>query len=408
MNRRHFLSLLTAAALPSLRANGSESARPFRLLLRSSWNIDNIGDIAHTPGMLALLEAHLPGAEITLAPWNVGKGVDAILGKRFPRLRIMRDKAECEAALETCDFFLHGSGPGLLAGNYAKRAGELGIPYGIGGVTLTDGELKAKRDILDHAEFVFTRDTQSLESLKSAGCTCPIMDFGPDATFALDLRNESAADQLMQEHGLEAGKFLCAIPRLRWTPTWDAHPGGAAKPQQIADNETFAEPDHAKIRAAITAWVRETKMRVLLAPEMTYAVPRLRGLLFDGLPEDVKPSVVSLDRFWFTDEAASVIARSAAMVSIEQHAPIIAIASGVPAILLCQPIPPIRRKGQMWPDLGMERWFFEIDACTGNEVAARILEIADNLPAARQKACEARDRARQRMNAMMDTLKRFA
>ena len=92
---------------------------------------------------------------------------------------------------------------------------------------------------------------------------------------------------------------------------------------------------------------------------MTYAVPRLRGLLFDGLPEDVKPSVVSLDRFWFTDEAASVIARSAAMVSIEQHAPIIAIASGVPAILLCQPIPSIRRKGQMWPDLGMERWFFE-------------------------------------------------
>jgi hypothetical protein len=28
----------------------------------------NIGDIAHTPGMLALLERHLPEAEITLWP----------------------------------------------------------------------------------------------------------------------------------------------------------------------------------------------------------------------------------------------------------------------------------------------------------------------------------------------------
>ena len=45
-------------------------------------------------------------------------------------------------------------------------------------------------------------------------------------------------------------------------------------------NEKFAERDHAKLREAIVAWVRETKMRVLLAPEMTYAVPRLKPLLY--------------------------------------------------------------------------------------------------------------------------------
>ena len=47
---------------------------------------------------------------------------------------------------------------------------------------------------------------------------------------------------------------------------------------------------------AILAWVRQTKMKVFLVPEMTYAVPRLRPLLFDPLPDDVKPSVAVLDR----------------------------------------------------------------------------------------------------------------
>jgi len=37
----------------------------------SSWQTVNIGDIAHTPGVLALLEKHLPHAEIRLWPSKV-------------------------------------------------------------------------------------------------------------------------------------------------------------------------------------------------------------------------------------------------------------------------------------------------------------------------------------------------
>ena len=55
-----------------------------RLLLRSSWQTVNIGDIAHTPGMLALLEKHLPEAEITLWPGSVDNGVGEMLQRRFP------------------------------------------------------------------------------------------------------------------------------------------------------------------------------------------------------------------------------------------------------------------------------------------------------------------------------------
>lgn len=61
MNRRTFLHTAFAAGLATaLHAQGRVSRR---ILLRSSWQTVNIGDIAHTPGMLALLEKHRPEAE---------------------------------------------------------------------------------------------------------------------------------------------------------------------------------------------------------------------------------------------------------------------------------------------------------------------------------------------------------
>ena len=51
MNRRAFIPAALAAALaPWLRA---ADQRPPRIVLRSSWQTVNIGDIGHTPGVLA-------------------------------------------------------------------------------------------------------------------------------------------------------------------------------------------------------------------------------------------------------------------------------------------------------------------------------------------------------------------
>lgn len=163
---------------------------------------------------------------------------------------------------------------------------------------------------------------------------------------------------MLAGHKLERGKFLCAIPRLRWTPYWEIHPESTKpNPERIKMNEEFAEKDHAKLREGITARVRETGMRVLLTPEMSYAVPLLRSLIFDKLPEDVKPHVASLDRYWLTAEACSVYARAAAIVSLEQHSPIMGIAAGVPSVLVRQVTD--MRKGRMWYDLKMNDWVFE-------------------------------------------------
>ena len=134
---------------------------------------------------------------------------------------------------------------------------------------------------------------------------------------------------------------------------------------------------------------------------MTYALPLLRPLLYEQLPNDVKPHVAIMNRYWITDEAASLYARAAAIASLEQHSPIMGISSGVPSC--CSYVSPTdTRKGRMWYDLGMEDWVFEIDATSGARGEKRLVQIGRDLPAARQRAIQARSYSQERMAAMIE------
>src|ERR1044072_4228567 len=126
MNRRKFLATSLAAALSFPAA--PPAATPRRILLRSSWQTVNIGDIAHTPGMLALLEKHCPNDFVTLWPKGLNAEVENLLTARFPKLAISHSKHDQDAALKACDFFLHGSGPGLSGAAEAEHARKTGKP----------------------------------------------------------------------------------------------------------------------------------------------------------------------------------------------------------------------------------------------------------------------------------------
>ncbi len=114
INRREAIlaSGLTAICGPTAIAS---DGRPKRILLRSSWQTVNIGDIAHTPGVLRILETHLPDVEVTLWPSKVDNGVEELLLARFPKLTIAKAANELKAAFDECDFLLHGSGASLVA-----------------------------------------------------------------------------------------------------------------------------------------------------------------------------------------------------------------------------------------------------------------------------------------------------
>lgn len=384
------------------------------ILLRSSWQAVNIGDIAHTPGMLQLLQNAFPDARLTLWASDTSRGVGDVLRAEFPNLEIVygnvsntgvASNPNLQTAWNRADILIHGSGPYLVAESSIEAwRRSTDKPYGIGGVSQGNPG-NATKTLINEASFVFLRDPVSLDAVRAAGTTSPVIAFGPDATFALALRNEPTADAYLESVGLDDRPFLCVVPRLRWTPYWEINNTvpTAVEEQRIVENNTWKEPDHAKLREAIIRWVRETGNPVLACPEMTYAVNLIPELLIDPLPEDVKPHVIWRDSYWLTDEAASVYARATAIVSCEMHSPIIAIANGVPAIYVRQPTD--TSKGYMWPHVGLGEWFFEIETATGADIADAVMAIHANPAAAKNTVRAASAKLHADQEAMMEAVR---
>jgi hypothetical protein len=417
MNRRTFIQTGISTAVGSPWAFAQVQVKRPRILLRSSWQTVNIGDIAHTPGVLALLEKHIPEAEVSLWPSKVTDGVDAMLAARFPKLRIVSSPDELKAAFRECDFLLHGSGPSLVAEkDVVKWAESTGKPYGVYGITLPQQSSTATQPapdsvfnktigVLNHARFVFFRDGVSLDLAKRKGCEAPVMGFAPDGAFATDLRDEARAVAFLKEHQLEEGGFLCCIARLRFSEYWKMKPGVAIDEVKHARNEAMKEHDLAPLRAAIVEVVRNTKMKVLLCPEDSSQMEVNRVNLYEKLPEDVKARVVWRSTYWLTGEALSVYVRSAGLFGAEMHSPIMCIGSGIPAVV-CRWAEQTS-KGFMWRDIGLEEWLFTLD----NEeeltrVAPAVLAIAKDPRAAKAKAAQGRDTVLKHQQSTMAVLRR--
>ena len=421
MNRRQFLSRTSAFA--SVVAARAQSKKPPQILLRSSWQSVNIGDIGHTPGALTILETHFPEAEVTLWPGELGHGSRELLTNAFPRLKIAEGRTgadgkpttpELARAWEETDLYLNGSGSGFPGREHAiafRRA--TAKPVGVLGVSTdpisgldpgrepeggTLEEIRAKaaqlppthlsddlRYVIDGAAFFFCRDTISRDYLKSQNVKTPIVEFGPDAQLAMKLRDDAKGFAYLAGHGLEQDKFICVIPRLRYTPYYRIRNVPRVPSDDIKDaiNDRTTEQDHAKLREMIIAYVKNTGNKVLVCAEMTYQVPMGKEVLVDPLPAEVKKNVIWRDSYWLPDEAASVYSKALAVVSVECHSPLIAYHNGTPAFYVRQPTDTC--KGQMYRDFGAVEWFFEVDETNGEQLWSRLSAVHRDPAAARAK-----------------------
>ena len=297
---------------------------------------------------------------------------------------------ELGEAVAWCDFLLHGSGPSLVAHKdvaaFEKYAGK---PFGVYGITF-GGADATQRELMSRAKFLYFRDSVSLAKAKSDGVTCPLMAFGPDGAFACDLRNDAAATAFLRANGLEDGKFLCCIPRLRNTPYWKIHnkPMDAEADRKHARNEAMKEHDHAPLREAICAVVSQTGLKVLVCPEDMSQMAVGKEMLIDRLPEDVRKSVVWREAFWLTDEALSTYVRSVGLFGLEMHSPIMCVGNGVPAIV-CR-FAEQTSKGTMWRDIGLGEWLFDFDVESDlARLAPAVVQMAKDQVASRAQVARA-------------------
>lgn len=387
------MGVLIPATLSSLFATGKKNPV---ILLVSGWQDVNIGDIAHTPGLLHVLQTFLPQAKIILWKKSNGAEVKNLLNTNFPKVNILYGGVNAEKnasnpeimrAFEEADLMIHGSGPLLVgADNLACWMKHTSKPFGVFGTTL-QAPSEYHQSILKKAAFIYTRETKSIGDLKKVGISGSHIQFAPDATFYINLQDRAKANQFLSEKGLEDKKFICAVPRLRYTPYHQFNPNNngwsAEKVKQVEEtNAKYKEVDHAKLREAMIAWVRETGNKVLVCPEMTYQVDIMDELLIDPLPADVKPFVVKRG-YWLPDEAASIYQKAHTVLSFECHSPIIAAANGTPCFYLRQPEDTI--KGQMYYDLGFDDWTFEIDQTSGKQITDQLRAVWQNYGKAQAK-----------------------
>lgn len=430
MHRRRFLhqsaatALASAALGPRTFAAATKSGRPPRILLRSSWQSVNIGDIGHTPGALSLLYRHFPEVEVTLWPGNLGHGSRDFLTKAYPQLRIVEGSLGADnrpttpaltQAWAEADLYLSGSGSGFPASNHAVAFRKAtGKPVGVFGVSTdpisgfgagrdTEGGTLASlreramklpathlnadlRFIMDQSAFFFCRDTISRDYLRAQGVKTPVLEFGPDAQLGMPLRDDARGLTWLRERGLEAGKFICVIPRLRYTPYYQIRNTPRTKEDEAKDaiNDRTTERDHAKLRDLIVAYVKATGHKVMVCAEMTYQVEMGRNVLVNPLPAEVKKNVVWRDTYWLPDEAASIYAEAQCVVSAECHSPLIALHQGTPTFYVRQPTDTC--KGQMYRDIGARDWFFEVDETNGAQLWSRLEGIVRDPTAARAQA----------------------
>ncbi len=406
MERRKFIQdLATFAAIPLAAPlmgaiSSGQLKSNIKILLRSSWQTVNIGDIGHTFGIMELFNKYLPNVEVTLWPNNLENGVDVLMKKSFNNLKFAEGRVDAagkpttpalQQAFDECDIMVHGSGPWIVVpADLTAWHKQTGKPFGMYGISLVDGDA-ASLELINKASFIYCRDTASLDFLKSLRSKCPVTEFAPDATFAINLRNEKIANDYLHSVGLKKGSFICVIPRLRYTPYWmmkNIKPNEEESKKYMI-SQYYKEADHAKLREVIIRWVRETGLKVLACAEVMYQVGLAKEVLVDPLPEDVKKNVVWRDTYWIPDEAQSVYAQARALVSFEMHSPIIAFSSDVPSIHLRQPTD--TRKGQMWADIGLGVWLFEIDFTSGNQIADTLMDIHKNYGKALKKVEKAKE-----------------
>jgi len=397
--RRHLISAITAALGGSVFA---ADGKPKAIVLQSAWDTINIGDIGHTPGTLRVIEQHLPEVKVIVWAMKVDERIVAMLKSRFPKVDFLQGKLDgkgekdlkLQEAVKCCDLFIHNSGMGQDL-SYMKFCRQHGRPYGLFGQsffpTMVQGEGAAERiELLNAASFIYTRETKTLSILKDGGVKTPVLEFGPDGCFGIDVRDDKRALATMKKLGLEEKKFITVMIRTN-TPKYPGvddprpeklnplHP----TPQQIADDERRA----AKFRELVTLWVEKTGHKVLIAPETIKEMGHNKRLIHDPLPLEIQKHVVNLEYFWNADEAASIFARAHTVVCHEPHSPIIALANGTPIIHTYSEFH--SPKCWMFKDIGLPEWLLEMDETPVGKIAETLFAIDADYPAAQAKVKKA-------------------
>ncbi|MGI6355259.1 MAG: polysaccharide pyruvyl transferase family protein [Lentisphaerae bacterium] len=326
-------------------------------------------------------------------PARQAEAICEYLLERFP-LEVFADMQElmpeAAEAFSNAAFVYYNSGTTLNFGRLGVRrlfgytlplamslllARALKIPYGIGSQSFDQIEWPVEllyRKMFWDAEFVYCRDTDSMDYLRQKKFEFRKFAFRPDTTVSFHRSDDAWADEYLRAHGLTEQPFLTMILRIS-SPKAKYHDptGGAVSAERCAAQMQ-------RIKVFLEQWLAETGGKVLLAHETrdTLGENNARDFLYDILSEEAQKNTVYLDFFWTPEQALGVFKRTALLASMEIHSLIMGIGNGIPVLHL--PYAECGRKRQMFADVGLGELLVDID---DDDAAAQMSAIARRLAA---------------------------
>jgi hypothetical protein len=357
--------------------------RDFRTVKDGKCVLFNIGTAAHGPSSVTEVMRFLPGSKVTFwADAPLSDELASMMKRRFPEMEIVwgdlgnpsNTTPALKAAAERADALVLASSSGVWGS--VCRAGRC-FRKMYPGKRLGALAMGAPCEDMKMYDFAFFRDELAYAKGREKGWLAPVHGYAPDSVFHFDAVDEKGAAEFMDSHGLETGKFVCAIPGNRMTPRWEFWTDRKPNERYIAVNEKNLEPDHVPLRAAITAAVRNHGVKVLICAEQRTELKLIKSVVYDKLPDDVKARCVCQEKMWGADLALGVYRKSRLVFGIEMHSQVMALGSGVPAVLFHHP--GFGTKADMWRTVGVPEWRVDLLKPDAVECAVRTVgEILDD------------------------------
>ncbi|RIH63806.1 polysaccharide pyruvyl transferase family protein [Mariniphaga sediminis] len=295
-----------------------------------------------------------------------------------------------DVLLETC-LFIYNSGMILVYGeetlagsgpigfwNYTVLrslplliAWKLGIPYGIYAHSfdsfgdVNDSGQPYFRKLLENAKFVFCRDSNSVDYVKSLQINAPNLMFVPDSTISANQCDNNWASEFMKRNGLNQKRFLIIVAR-----TWNQGDRGSST---IGRKRGFSHME--KMRHIISQWVLKTGMKVIITSEVESDFNNVAEFIYYKLPENIRSSCIMPDAFWTTEQAVALYRQARIIVTMEVHSFLMAIPQGTPTI-----VPTFSESGRkiwMLNDFKLNDWLFDIDNVSAEQIEDTIFKIND-------------------------------
>jgi len=320
-----------------------------------------------------------------------------------------RENPEAVRAFADAGFVLYASGTTLNFGRAGQRrfwssamsspllvARALNIPYGIGAQSFDAAEWPVDliyRPLFKDAQFVFCRDTDSLEYLRQRNLLNTRTGFRPDSTFFFPGSDERWAESFLSAHGLKDRGFMVVIGRFaeRKGPI-----SGVLTPER--------EQRHLqKYKQLIEGWIGKTGLPVVICPEAKTEAPILRKKLHAILSASAQRQSVCMDSFWTPEQACSLYRRARIVVG-HMHTMIYALSVGTPVLHI--PYAEAGRKAQMIADVGFGDWLLDIDDTPTETLLDTALRIHQQHDIARQRVKEAMAKVERLGLDMMAEVKR--